>query len=222
LGFEFSNKNLENVGAHGTNLSAIINAIANSNSQIVPGIKMRKLGIRPSGGESFGTTDLNRKYVSCISLNFADSKISDALKYAEESSSNFLTKDASLFSDVIPCVVVGEAKARSKKFQQETGKHDVIFPVNSDIAMEIAFKRLNIRIIAVEDEYKNLVKEILRELNVSDIKICDSTQLASFLADYENKNVEGLWEISEFPNQASKSVESKLAKSLIPKFRSKL
>lgn len=186
--FEFETKSLDLCGAHGTNLSSVISSIINCNSQIVPGLKLRKLGIIPSAGESGGTTSLNRKFVSCTGLG--SRQVNGAVNYSKASTAN-----PQSVSDIIPAVVFGDGAVRESR-GIGSKKPDALYP-KSDILGEIAFKRLNIRIIAVPDENVDLAKAALAELKVKDIRVCSFSKLREFSRDDQIIDMKGLWRASE-------------------------
>lgn len=211
VNFQFNNHLLDYACCHGTNLSSVIGAITNCNSQIIPGIKLRKLGMIPTTGESSGTTPLNRKYVSTIDLGSNTASFEMAIDYAKESSSVF-TKSRDLVSDHVPCVVIGNAGIRESKgpkfssWDYKNTGEDAFY--TGDIGNEMAVKRLNIRIIAVEDEFYEIAKGCLEKLNVTDIRLSTISRLRTAEAEKKKRqnesefnsarmDLKSLWESSE-------------------------
>jgi len=194
--FEFSNENLLHCGAHGTNLSAAIGAIIHCNSQVVPGLKLRKLGISPTVGESRGISDLNRKYVSCISLTRCGQDLSGAMKYAQRATGKALSGDHSkAVTDNIPAILFGDGAVRESKGID--GDESDAFWLTSSVSGEVVFKRLNMRIIAVPDEHTDLTKKILEKLGVEDIRVCSFSKLYEHAKFGTRIDMEGLWKASE-------------------------
>lgn len=134
------------VCAHGSNFAAVLKAELNCHAQLVAVIKQFKLqGTQPASGESayFGTTALNCRYVSAVDLHCKNASFNVAKKYAQDAATKFRIGQPDFFNSM-PVVVIGEGIARRK------GKLD------TDKPKERAYKRVNIRLLALQNEQDKL------------------------------------------------------------------
>ena len=160
--------------AHGTNLQSALQAISNTNMQLVPGIKQVKLqGDISKTGESGGITPFNRKYVSTVALNYYNSTCRGVIGYAERSAGGFNSSKTD--ESRIPVVVVGDGVEG--------------MGVNSDIKNEVGYKRVNIRMLVLKDERDlERVRVILNEMQESNthkeigsIRLCTFSDLSEIV-----------------------------------------
>lgn len=158
----------KNFCAHGTNLSSVISALVHTNQQLVPGVKARKLGVKFDTGENRELTfsDVNRKYVSTVTMNTRTSRLDEAVNYAQLAADKSSSSHRSnrLKSDSIPVVVFGD------------GAGD-LQTINSSVRNEVLFKRVNIRMLAVADGDKEFVEATLRHLNIDDVKVIPQEEI---------------------------------------------
>ena len=190
----------DNTAAHGTHLEALLQASVNCNLQLAAGLKSFKLlGKQHESGEGAktGTSHLNCKYVSTVALICLTSSFSDVKKYAKYATSCFLKGNENIFNK-IPVVVIGDGVSKCN--------------VSSDISNEVGYKRLNIRIVAFENEEdKNIGTQWLRkvrdEFDISEInslKICTYKELDAIMRyhgfnhpDTDLPNISSLWQSLE-------------------------
>lgn len=146
---------------HGTTLTSALLAIKHSNKQLVPGFKQTKLGIDTASGESSGVTSLNSKYVSAVDLRGVKSNVGVIIKYANKSVE--WSKKRNLQNSDIPVVILGD------------GVDDI--NVGSSVANEAGYKRVNIRLLCVPEKEISLIKELLRQQGIKDIKLMSTEKL---------------------------------------------
>ncbi len=164
---------------HGTKFASVLFALLFSNKQLLPGIKARELGIPIITGESGGVTELNADYVSVAPLGASQDAwtLHACCNYTEravflEANDLELRKLA-----YMPALVFGENELVIKYNEERDGRYkgeDYIFRGRGQFfRVEVAAKRLNIRLIVVPKEDKMLVLEILKHLEIYDIKVTD-------------------------------------------------
>ncbi|MFV8461345.1 hypothetical protein ACNO7T_09350 [Vibrio campbellii] len=162
-----------NLAVHGSNMDTVIKSIINCNRQLVPSLKQIKLqGEMPSTGISNGTTNLNQKYVSTISL-------SCAIDYANKS-----IREEKGEASSIPVVILGDG----------IGEHGV----KSGVQNEVGYKRLNMRILSFRNEAeKSLCQKSLEDIRAvigmdDSIRLCTHEMLTKC-----GNDIEAQWENSQ-------------------------
>jgi hypothetical protein len=149
---------------HGTNLTSALKALIHSNKQMVPTIKAKKLGIEVETGEGFGTgipNCFNQLAVSTISLKDPSMADLKSLHYYKDNASRVdgFLKKVELPSYTIPTIVLGDGVAVPQSYDASMG-------------WETFKKRVNIRMMAVNEKDKELVLAMLTHLGHDDVGIC--------------------------------------------------
>lgn len=179
------------VCAHGTNLETVVKSILNTNMQLVPAIKQIKLqGDLPQTGESAGVTSFNRKFVSTVSLGCITSDYFDVKYYADKAAGS--SNKSSTIESKMPVIVIGDGVERC--------------PVQSTVANEMGYKRVNIRLLALKNASDiKFVTTLLGKLydetgngEIMNIRLClydelDEKKLTTGHAHYMKPDLPALW-----------------------------
>lgn len=173
----------DNICAHGTNLSSVVSALIHTNKQLTPGIKATKLGVKIKTGQSGGKSLLNQRYVSTVPAYYQDSNLDLSLaeKYSFNSSRKLggYLESFVLPSDTIQILVLGDGIDRGKVTSGGDHQHERVY------------KRVNIRVVAIEANHKETVLEILKFLDIKDIRVCtfEDLKIESFQALWDKASV---------------------------------